>query len=51
MPMKALVVVVAEFETVSFHAGVVVPMPTVVVPTEPEPEATPWIVRIGVPSS
>src|SRR3989344_9281131 len=37
MPIKALVVVVALFETVSFHAGVVVPMPTVVVPMEPEP--------------
>ena len=41
MPMKAFVVVVALFETVNFHAGVVVPMPTVVVLIEPEPEATP----------
>ena len=37
---NALVVVVAEFEIVSFQAGVVVPMPTVVVPTEPDPDAT-----------
>jgi len=44
-------VVVAEFETVNFQAGVVVPMPTVVVPIKPEPAAEEWIVRIGVPSS
>src|SRR3990167_3125765 len=37
IPIYAFVVVVAEFETVNFHAGVVVPMPTVVVLIEPEP--------------
>ena len=50
MPMNALVVVVAEFETVNFHAGVVVPMPTVVVEIEPEPDPTEKTVKSGVPS-